>query len=63
MECSAPVPPVERPERAATDSIERAAIMEIDGGLPRDWAEALAAICAGPRPQGCSKTERPGFVR
>lgn len=38
---------------------ERAAIMEFDGGLPRDWAEALAAICAGPRPQACSKTDWP----
>ena len=38
---------------------ERAAIMEFDGALPRDWAERLAAICAGPRPQGCSKTDWP----
>ena len=31
--------------------------MEIDGGLPREWAEALAEILEGPRPQGCSKPD------
>lgn len=40
---------------------ERAAIMEIDSGLPRDWAEALAAICAGPRPQACPRADWPAL--
>lgn len=46
-------------EAAREAEIERAAIMEIDGGLPGEWADRLAAICAGPRPQGCSKTDWP----
>lgn len=37
--------------RAVEDQEDRAAIMEIDGGLPRSWAISLAAMCAqGPPP-------------
>lgn len=47
-------------ENENADADERAAIMETDGGLPRDWADALTHILAR-RPQGCSKTEWPIF--
>jgi hypothetical protein len=49
------VPPADA-DRA--DAIaERAAIAEIDGGLPRDWAERLAELAHGPRPAGITERE------
>lgn len=33
---------------------ERAAIAEYDGGLPREHAEVLAALCSAPPPAGAS---------
>ncbi len=36
---------------------ERAAIAEHEGRLPRDWAEALAALAHGPRPAGITERD------
>jgi hypothetical protein len=36
---------------------ERAAIVEVDGGLPADWARALIAIETGPRPTSISERD------
>jgi hypothetical protein len=60
-----PAGPLERdPTRAPpadgdrADAIaERAAVAEHEGKLPRDWAEALAALAYGPRPAGITERE------
>jgi hypothetical protein len=38
------------------ERVERAAIVEHDGGVPRHWAEGYAALCAMPPPIGFSQT-------
>jgi hypothetical protein len=40
---------------AALDAFEeRAGIVEFDGGLPREHAEVLAALCTAPPPAGAT---------
>jgi hypothetical protein len=43
---------IERAQASAEQSAfeERAAIVEFDAGVPREWAEGFARICTGPRP-------------
>jgi hypothetical protein len=36
------------------DEAERAAIIEFDGGIPRDWAEGVAHLISSPPPAGVS---------
>lgn len=33
-----------------SEDVERVAIMSIDGGIPLEWAQRLAALCAAPMP-------------
>jgi len=40
-----------------TTRMERAAIMEYDGGLPREIAEGLATLCAIPPPVECTREQ------
>ena len=36
----------------SSDETERAAIIEYDGGVPREWAEGLARLLSSPPPSG-----------
>ncbi|MBF0400561.1 MAG: hypothetical protein HQL90_07305 [Magnetococcales bacterium] len=44
------------------DFEERAAIIEFDGGIPRQWAEGLARLCTMPRPSGFDPKRWAGIV-
>ena len=41
---------------------ERAAIIEFDGGTPRDWAEQFAKFCIAHRPSGVSELDWSLFI-
>jgi hypothetical protein len=51
-----PRPPV-RTEALETDADERAAIVEHDAGIPREWAEGYAKLCTMPRPAGIGERD------
>jgi hypothetical protein len=42
--------PVAQPVELSNTEEERAAIIESDGGVPREWAEGFAKLCTMPRP-------------
>ncbi len=41
---------------------ERAAIIEFDGGTPRDWADKFAMFCISHRPAGVSDLDWSWFI-
>ena len=45
-------PPMLRQVFDAADYAERAAIMEADAGMPREWADTFAAISQASAPRG-----------
>lgn len=44
------------PDLNSTEFEERAAIIEYDGEIPREWAEGLARLCVMPCPEGINGT-------
>lgn len=46
--------PVRMESDSGVDQEERAAIVEFDAGIPREWAEGFARLCEMPRPHGFS---------
>lgn len=47
---------------AEADFEERAAIVEYDGGAPREMAEQFAKVCAAKRPSGWSELDHSWFI-
>lgn len=41
---------------------ERTAIIEFDGGSPREWAEQFAKFCISHRPEGVSELDWSWFI-
>ncbi|MFZ4604442.1 MAG: hypothetical protein ACOYM8_18545 [Caulobacterales bacterium] len=54
---------VESESSPCADEIERAAIAEHEGGLPRGWADALAAVAHHEKPPGKSGEEWARLMR
>lgn len=49
------LPKLETPSELQDDRDERAAIVEHEGSVPREWAEAYASLLAMPRPEGITE--------